>query len=71
MLDVTDEASVRDALGQVGDQLTAVVNNAGVAVDGPVEYLALDQWRRQYEVNVIGQVAMTRAALPLIRAAQE
>ena len=69
MLDVTDEASVREALAQVGDQLTAVVNNAGVAVGGPIEYLALDEWRRQFEVNVIGQVAVTRAALPLIRAA--
>jgi NAD(P)-dependent dehydrogenase (short-subunit alcohol dehydrogenase family) len=37
MLDVTDEASVQEALGQVGDRLTAVVNNAGVAVGGPVE----------------------------------
>src|SRR2546423_11147813 len=69
MLDVTDEASVQEALGQVGDRLTAVVNNAGVAVGGPVEYLGLDEWRRQYEVNVIGQVAVTRAALPLIRQA--
>ena len=69
MLDVTDEASIEKALAQVGDRLTAVVNNAGVAVGGPVEYLALDEWRRQYEVNVIGHVAVTRAALPLIRAA--
>src|SRR2546422_3733221 len=69
MLDVTDEASIKQALGQVGDRLNAVVNNAGVAVGGPVEYLALDEWRRQYEVNVIGHVAVTRAAVPLIRAA--
>jgi NAD(P)-dependent dehydrogenase (short-subunit alcohol dehydrogenase family) len=69
MLDVTDEASIEKALAQVGDRLTAVVNNAGVAVGGPVEYLALDEWRRQYEVNVIGHVAVTRAAVPLIRAA--
>jgi NAD(P)-dependent dehydrogenase (short-subunit alcohol dehydrogenase family) len=69
MLDVTDAASVDEALGQVGDRLTAVVNNAGVAVGGPLEYLELDEWRHQYEVNVIGHVAVTRAALPLIRAA--
>jgi len=69
MLDVTDEASVREALAQVGDQLPAVVNNAGVAVGGPVEYLPLDGWRRPFDVNVIGQLAVTRAALPLIRVA--
>jgi NAD(P)-dependent dehydrogenase (short-subunit alcohol dehydrogenase family) len=44
-----------------------VVNNAGIAVGGPVEYLHLDEWRRQLEVNVIGQLAVTQAALPLIR----
>jgi NAD(P)-dependent dehydrogenase (short-subunit alcohol dehydrogenase family) len=69
MLDVTDAASIAEALGQVGDRLTAVVNNAGVAVGGPLEYLALDEWRHQYEVNVIGHVAVTCAALPLLRAA--
>jgi NAD(P)-dependent dehydrogenase (short-subunit alcohol dehydrogenase family) len=69
MLDVTDATSIEEALRQVGDRLTAVVNNAGVAVGGPVEYLAVDEWRHQYEVNVIGNVAVTVAALPLIRAA--
>jgi NAD(P)-dependent dehydrogenase (short-subunit alcohol dehydrogenase family) len=69
MLDVTDAASIEEALRQVGDRLTAVVNNAGVVVGGPVEYLAVDEWRHQYEVNVIGHVAVTVAALPLIRAA--
>jgi NAD(P)-dependent dehydrogenase (short-subunit alcohol dehydrogenase family) len=68
LLDVTDAASIEKAIGQVGDRLTAVVNNAGVAVGGPIEYLPVEEWRRQYEVNVIGQVAVTRAALPLIRA---
>jgi NAD(P)-dependent dehydrogenase (short-subunit alcohol dehydrogenase family) len=69
ILDVTDEPGVEKALGEVGDRLTAVVNNAGVAVGGPIEYLPLDEWRRQFEVNVIGQLAVTRAALPFIRAA--
>src|ERR1700730_13244618 len=48
ILDVTDEASIEEALGHVGDRLTAVVNNAGVAVGGPVAYLEIDEWRRQY-----------------------
>jgi NAD(P)-dependent dehydrogenase (short-subunit alcohol dehydrogenase family) len=44
-----------------------VVNNAGIAHGGPLEHLPLDEWRTQMEVNVIGQVAVTRAVLPLIR----
>jgi len=68
ILDVTDEPGVLKAVSGLGDRLTAVVNNAGIAVGGPIEYLPLDDWRRQFEVNVIGQLAVTRAALPLIRA---
>lgn len=71
-LDVTDEAQVGEALDRVGRRLdgrrfAGVVNNAGVAIGGPVEYLGLDWWRTQLEVNVIGQVAVTKAALPLVR----
>src|SRR5580704_16948746 len=71
-LDVTDPASIDAAADEiaasVGDNgLTALVNNAGVAVGGPVEYIAIDEWRRQFEVNVFGQVAVTKAMLPLIR----
>jgi NAD(P)-dependent dehydrogenase (short-subunit alcohol dehydrogenase family) len=70
-LDITDEHGVDAALDQVGvatgGGLHAVVNNAGVGYGGPVEYLPLDEWRQQFEVNVIGQLAVTRAALPLLR----
>jgi NAD(P)-dependent dehydrogenase (short-subunit alcohol dehydrogenase family) len=71
-IDVTDPASVKQVAKEVetaldGRGLTAVVNNAGVAVGGPVEYVPLDEWRRQLEVNVIGQLAVTQAILPLIR----
>ncbi|MGO9343881.1 MAG: SDR family oxidoreductase [Acidimicrobiales bacterium] len=71
-LDVTDEASIDSAVAEIGamvgdNGLTAVVNNAGIAVGGPVEYLEIDEWRRQFEVNVFGQVAVTKAVLPLIR----
>lgn len=72
-LDVTDEDQVGAVLDEVGRSLgrqrfAGLVNNAGIAVGGPVEHLGLDWWRRQLEVNVIGQVAVTRAALPLVRA---
>jgi NAD(P)-dependent dehydrogenase (short-subunit alcohol dehydrogenase family) len=56
---------VAEALGSAG--LAAVVNNAGTALGGPVEYLPLDLWREQFAVNVFGQIAVTKAALPLLR----
>jgi NAD(P)-dependent dehydrogenase (short-subunit alcohol dehydrogenase family) len=72
ILDITDEAQVGEVaarlaadVGEAG--LAGVVNNAGIALGGPLEYLALDEWRNQLEVNVIGQVAVTRATLPLLR----
>ncbi len=69
-LDVTDQDQI-DALAEritdeVGE-LGGVVNNAGIALGGPLEYLPIDVWRDQLEVNVFGQVAVTRAMLPLIR----
>jgi len=72
LLDVTDTASiaaaaaaVTDAVGDAG--LDALINNAGFAVSGPVEFLPLADLRRQFEVNVIGQVAVTQAFLALVR----
>jgi NAD(P)-dependent dehydrogenase (short-subunit alcohol dehydrogenase family) len=47
--------------------LDAVVNNAGVGVAGPLELLTDDELREQLEVNVVGQLAVARAALPLLR----
>jgi NAD(P)-dependent dehydrogenase (short-subunit alcohol dehydrogenase family) len=66
VLDLTavDTVALRDALPA---DLGAVVNNAGVVVGGPVEGLDLDQLRHQLEVNVVGQVAVTQAVLPLLR----
>ena len=74
-LDVADTLSVSTAAsavaGAVGDAgLDGLVNNAGVVVTGPVEFLPLPELRRQLEINVVGQVAVTQAFLPLIRAAR-
>lgn len=69
-LDVTDEAQIAAARAAVGDgPLAGLVNNAGVAVAAPLEYVPLDQLRRQLEVNLIGQVAVTQAFLPALRRA--
>jgi NAD(P)-dependent dehydrogenase (short-subunit alcohol dehydrogenase family) len=74
-LDVTDESQVEAVAKRLGSDLgnaglAGVVNNAGIAVGGPLEFLPLDEWRRQFEVNVVGQVAVTKAVLPLIRRAR-
>jgi NAD(P)-dependent dehydrogenase (short-subunit alcohol dehydrogenase family) len=72
IVDVTDHESIAAAAKVVGDEvgssgLQGLVNNAGIAVSGPLEYLPLDDLRRQLEVNVVGQIAVTQAFLPLIR----
>src|SRR4051812_42733213 len=67
-LDVTDRGSIERALAEVG-ALDGLVNNAGIGVPGPLEVLPVDELRRQLEVNVLGQVAVTQAALPLLREA--
>lgn len=73
LLDVTDEAQVADAVAQVHEAVGAaglhgLVNNAGVALGGPVEFTPMERWRRQFEVNVFGQIAVTRAVFDLVRA---
>lgn len=71
-LDVTDEASIAAAIKTIADEgvtLYGLVNNAGVSVMGPFEKTPLSEWRRQYETNVFGLVAMTQAVLPQMRGA--
>ncbi len=74
-LDVTDGDSIRRAaevvterVGQAG--LAGLINNAGIAIGSPLEVIPLDRLRAQLEVNVIGQIAVTQAFLPLIRLAR-
>jgi NAD(P)-dependent dehydrogenase (short-subunit alcohol dehydrogenase family) len=74
IIDVTDagtiakaQATVTDAVGPRG--LAGLVNNAGIGVGGPLEFVPLDEMRRQFEVNVFGQLAVTQAFLPLLRKA--
>jgi NAD(P)-dependent dehydrogenase (short-subunit alcohol dehydrogenase family) len=69
-LDVTNEAHIAACREKLGDgALAGLVNNAGVAVAAPLEFLPLDQLRRQLEVNLIGQVAVIQAVLPALRRA--
>jgi len=67
-LDVTSADDVAALAGALPERLDAIVNNAGIVVSGPMEALPLDELRRQLEVNVVGQVAVTQAVLPKLRA---
>ena len=71
-IDVTDQATIESAaevvasaVGEAG--LAGLVNNAGITVPGPIEFLPIEELRRQLEVNTIGQIAVTQAFLALIR----
>ena len=71
VFDVTDEAAVMAAAREVrtalnGETLAGLVNNAGIAVSGPVLDLPVDDFRRQMDVNVIGPVIATQAFGPLL-----
>jgi len=72
-LDVTDA----DAVAAAGEQVTAagplhgLVNNAGITLPGPLEFLPVAAVREQLEVNLLGQLAVTQAMLPALRAAHD
>ena len=73
LVDVTDSSSIRGAAQAVrlavrAHESFALVNNAGIAVAAPLELLSIDDLRRQFEVNLFGQVAVTQEFLPLLRA---
>ena len=72
-LDVTDADSVAAAGQQVlaAGPLHGLVNNAGVALPAPLEHIPIEVFRRQLEVNLIGQLAVTQAMLPALRKARE
>jgi NAD(P)-dependent dehydrogenase (short-subunit alcohol dehydrogenase family) len=72
-LDLTDDRSVAGAAATIREhtgRLDGLVNNAGVIVQGPLELVPAAELRRQFEINVLGQVAVTQAVLPLVRAAR-
>lgn len=71
VFDVTDDGAVRDAAAQVrerlaGHRLAGLVNNAGVAVAGPLTHLPISEFRWQLEVNLVGPMLVAQAFLPLL-----
>jgi NAD(P)-dependent dehydrogenase (short-subunit alcohol dehydrogenase family) len=74
ILDVTDAGQIAAAAERIEAEaegrLDGLVNNAGVAIPGPLETLSIEDFRRQIEVNMTAHVAVTQAMLPSIRAAR-
>jgi NAD(P)-dependent dehydrogenase (short-subunit alcohol dehydrogenase family) len=67
ILDITNADHIAALDESLSDGLDAIVNNAGIAVGGAMETLSADDWRKQLEINVIGQLAVTQAVLPRLR----
>lgn len=70
LLDVNAPETIARAVSRITREagvLHALVNNAGIAVGGPVESTPIDDWRRQFETNVFGAIALTQACLPRLR----
>lgn len=72
-MDVTDAEAVAAAGEQVmaAGPLAGLVNNAGVALPAPLEHIPIEAFRRQMEVNLTGQLAVTQAMLPALRKSRE
>ena len=75
MLDITNEAEILALVKQIADDperrpLRALVNNAGIGINAPVEALPLSEWRRLFDVNLFGHVAMMQALLPALIASR-
>ena len=73
LFDVTDDAAIKREAAKVGAALDgrtldALINNAGVAVAGPVRYLDIDELKRQMDINVYGPVRMIQAFAPMLGA---
>lgn len=75
LIDVTDAESIANTAAMIGEAtgengLAGLVNNAGITVAFPLEFIPLEELRRQMEVNVVGHVAVTQAMLPMLRTAR-
>jgi NAD(P)-dependent dehydrogenase (short-subunit alcohol dehydrogenase family) len=72
-LDLADAGSIAAAGERVcaAGPLHGLVNNAGIALPGPLEYVPIDVFRQQIEINVVAQLAVTQAVMPALRSAKQ
>ncbi len=71
ILDITNKSHIENLIKRIkGDpenrSLRALINNAAIEINAPLEVLALSEWKRQFDVNLFGQVAMIQALLPAL-----
>lgn len=70
LVDLSDPEGIstacKEVLAQSGGGLAGLVNNAGINVNGPFEVVPLEEWRRQFEVNLFGHLAVTKELLPAL-----
>lgn len=70
LIDLADPDGIaiacKDVVAACDGELSAIVNNAGINVNGPFEVVPLEEWRRQFEVNLFGHLAVTRELLPTL-----
>src|ERR1700761_733346 len=69
ILDITsdaDVAAIAERVARDSRPLRALVNNAGIAINAPLEILPIAQWRQQFDVNLFGHIAMTQALFPAL-----
>jgi NAD(P)-dependent dehydrogenase (short-subunit alcohol dehydrogenase family) len=66
ILDITEPDHIDSLRARVGTGLRALVNNAGISVNAPVEALPMSEWRHLFEVNLFGHIAVTQALLPAL-----
>lgn len=75
ILDVTNREQIKTVVQEISTQcgsagLQGVVNNAGIALAGPLEFMPLEAFEKQFNINVLGLIAVTQAVMPLIRASR-
>jgi NAD(P)-dependent dehydrogenase (short-subunit alcohol dehydrogenase family) len=76
IIDITKPREIENAVHTVSQKLcpyegiTGIINNAGIVVGGPLEFMKIEDFRYQVEVNLIGQLAVTQSFLPMIRKAK-
>jgi NAD(P)-dependent dehydrogenase (short-subunit alcohol dehydrogenase family) len=70
VFDLTEDRAVREAAAEViaDGGLFGLINNAGTALPGPLEYVPIEQFERQLDINLTGQLRVTQAMLPALRA---
>jgi NAD(P)-dependent dehydrogenase (short-subunit alcohol dehydrogenase family) len=69
-LDVTDDKSVKEAIGKVANEqgrIDVLVNNAGYGLLGPLEELSIEEFKEQFEANVFGVIRVIQSVLPIMR----